>query len=580
MASVLGISCFYHDAAAALFQDGQLVAAAQEERFTRKKHDADFPKRAIQYCLKEAGITAQQLDCIGFYDKPLLKFERLLTTYLATFPKSFWAFQMAMPVWLKEKLFIPQLIRRELDYDGDIYFTEHHLAHAASAFLASPYEEAAILTVDGVGEWATTTLGIGKGTDIRILSEINFPHSLGLLYSAFTYYLGFKVNSAEYKVMGLAPYGEPRYADRIREHLIDIHEDGSFRLNMDYFAYHYGLRMTNRRFDALFEGPPRQPESPLEQRHKDLAASVQAVTEEVVLKITRHLHQETGLENLCLAGGVSLNCVANGKILREGPFRDLYIQPASGDAGGAIGAALFLQHRLHEPKRTFSMEHAYYGPEFSHEEIRSYLDSRQIPYQELCTEDLLDRVAQLIDEQQVVGWFQGRMEFGPRALGSRSILADARNPENKDRVNLKIKFRESFRPFAPAVLEEKISDYFEIDRPSPFMLLVAQVKPERRVIPSVTHVDGSARIQSVRRDTHPLFYDLIRAFERRTGCPVIINTSFNVRGEPIVCTPEDAYRCFMRTRMDWLVLDHFLLDKNQQPAWHEETDWRDEFELD
>jgi len=580
MATVLGLSCYYHDAAAALVRDGTLVAAAQEERFTRKKHDPRFPKEAAAYCLEEAGISADQLDCVGFYDKPLLKFERLLTTYLGTFPKSFPSFYKAMPVWLKEKLWVRQLIRRELDYDGPIKFIEHHLSHAASAFLPSPYEESAILTIDGVGEWATTALSVGTGTEIEILSEISFPHSLGLLYSAFTYYLGFRVNSAEYKVMGLAPYGEPRYANRIREHLIDIRDDGSFQMNMDYFDYLGGLRMTNGRFDRLFEGPRREPEGKIDQRHKDVAASVQAVTEEAVLKMARHLHSVTGQKNLCMAGGVALNCVANGKILREGPFEGLFVQPAAGDAGGSLGVALYLYHRLYRPERTFEMRHSYYGPKFSKETVRSFLETRKIPYRELSRDDLLAEVARLIDEQNVIGWFQDRMEFGPRALGSRSILADARNPENKDRVNLKIKFRESFRPFAPSVLEERAAEYFDLDRPSPYMLLVADVRPDHRTIPSVTHVDGSARIQTVSRETNPLYYDLLKAFERRTGCPVIINTSFNVRGEPIVCTPEDAHRCFMRTRMDYLVMDHFLLAKEDQPEWEETKDWREEFELD
>jgi carbamoyltransferase len=580
MVSILGISCYYHDAAAVLIRDGQLVAAAQEERFTRKKHDPGFPKHAIRYCLREAGLTVEKLDGVGFYDKPMLKFERLLTTYLATFPRSFPSFLKGLPIWIKEKLWTPYKIREELDFDGPIYFTEHHLSHAASAFLPSPYEEAAILTVDGVGEWDTTTLSTGKGAGIEMISEISFPHSLGLLYSAFTYYLGFKVNSAEYKVMGLAPYGEPRYADIIRDHIIDIRPDGSFRLNMEYFAYDYGLRMTSRKFDQLFNAPPRDMEGPLDQRHKDLAASVQAITEEIVIKMARHLKKITGQKYLCMAGGVSLNCVANGKVLREGIFEDIYVQPASGDAGGALGTAMFLYHKLHQPQRTFQMKNAYYGPCYSPAYIKKFLDEENIPYREMEHRQLLDKVAELIDEQSVIGWFQGRMEYGPRALGNRSILADARNPENKDRVNLKIKFRESFRPFAPSILEERVSEYFELDRPSPYMLLVAQVRPDHRIIPSVTHVDGSARIQTVNRDTNPLYYDLIKAFEKRTGCPVIINTSFNVRGEPIVCSPQDAYRCFMRTRMDYLVLDQFLLEKENQPAWHEQKDWREEFELD
>lgn len=563
---ILGISCYYHDAAACLLRDGEVVAAAQEERFTRKKHDQEFPRNAIAYCLREGGIGAGDLDYVGFYDKPFLKFERILSGYLATFPRSYLSFLKAVPLWLRKKLWIPQLIRRELDYEGQVLMIEHHLSHAASSFLVSPFQEAAILTIDGVGEWATATLGKGEGKGIELYKEIRYPHSLGLLYSAFTYYLGFKVNSAEYKVMGLAPYGRPLYVDKIRE-LIDVTEDGSFKLNMRYFAYHYGLTMTNGNFDRLFGRPPRKPESKLEQFHKDMAASLQRVTEEVVLRMTRHAHELTGSRNLCLAGGVALNCVANGRVLREGPFENIFIQPAAGDAGGAVGVASYIYHSLLGNDRKFRWRHAYLGPSFSDEQIRAYLDSIGASYQVLGRDELLERTAQAIIDQKVVGWFQGRMEFGPRALGNRSILADARNPKNKDVVNLKIKFRESFRPFAPSVLVERCSDYFELDTESPYMLLVGQVREDKRQIPSVTHVDGSARIQTVDRARNELYYDLIKKFEEKTGCPVIINTSFNVRGEPIVCTPADAYACFMGTNMDVLVMgSQFLLKEEQEGA--------------
>jgi carbamoyltransferase len=577
--NILGISCFYHDSAACLVKDGRVVAAASEERFTRKKHDEGFPHEAVRYCLEAGGIQAGDLDYVGFYDKPVLKFERLISTYLSTFPRGFASYSKAMPVWLKEKLWIPSMIRKELGYKGKILFTEHHMSHAASAFLVSPFKEAAILTVDGVGEWATASYGVGKDRQIDLFREIRFPHSLGLLYSAFTYYLGFKVNSAEYKVMGLAPYGEPKYVDKVRQ-LIDIKDDGSFEMDMSYFSYHHGLRMVNGRFSRLFGGPVREPESKLEQHHKDIAASVQKVTEEIMLKMAGYLHRETGMENLCLAGGVALNCVANGRILREGPFKEIFIQPAAGDAGGALGVATYIYHSVLDQPRIESMEHAYLGPEYSESEIQAVLSKHAAPAKKLEREDLVRDVAALIEGQTVIGWFQGRMEFGPRALGSRSILADARNPENKDVVNLKIKFRESFRPFAPTVLEEKISEFFEIDRPSPYMLLVAPVREQKRIIPSVTHVDHSARIQSINRRQNPLYYDLIKEFDKRTGVPVIINTSFNVRGEPIVCTPEDAYRCFMRTHMDYLVLGPYLLDKKEQPAFREDKDWREEFQLD
>jgi len=577
--NILGISCFYHDAAACLLQDGKVIAAASEERFTRKKHDQDYPANAIVYCLREGGISPDQLDYVGFYDKPFLKFERILCTYIATFPRSFPSFIKAIPIWLKQKLWIPHLIRRHLNYEGQVLFIEHHMSHAASSFLVSPFKEAAILSIDGVGEWATATYGAGRDRDIEIMKEIHFPHSLGLLYSAFTYYLGFKVNSAEYKVMGLAPYGEPRYLKEINE-LISVADDGSFKINMKYFAYDYGLTMTNKKFERLFGSPPRKPEDRLEQRHMDIAASVQRITETVVLKMANHLHKETGSENLCMAGGVALNCVANGRVIREAPFKELFVQPAAGDAGGAVGVASYIYHHINGNPRNFVWDHTYFGPGFSREEIRGYLDDIGAPYRQLDREKLLRTVASLIEEQKVIGWFQGRMEFGPRALGNRSIIADARNPENKDVVNLKIKFRESFRPFAPTVLEDRCRDYFELDRPSPYMLLVAQVREDNRTIPSVTHVDGSARIQTVSRQENPLYYDLINEFYRQTGCPVIINTSFNVRGEPIVCTPQDAFACFMRTNMDFLVMADFLLDKGEMDEIAGKYDFSREFEPD
>jgi carbamoyltransferase len=578
--NILGISCFYHDSAAALLRDGDLVAAAHEERFTRKRHDPDLPRHAVRYCLREAGLSIDDVDYLAFYDKPFVKFERILLTYLATFPRSLRSYSKAMPVWLKQKLLVDKPIRKELAYRGPILYAEHHQSHAAAAFLPSPFEEAAILTVDGVGEWATATQGIGRGNQVELLREIRFPHSLGLLYSAFTYYLGFKVNSAEYKVMGAAPYGKPRYADKILEELVDLREDGSFKLDMKYFAYDYGLTMTNKRFDELFGQPRRDPESKMEEFHWDMAASIQKVTEEMMLRMTQDLHRRSGARYLCLGGGVALNCVANGRILREGPFEDLWIQPAAGDAGSALGAALFVEHQVLGKPRKFRMEHAFWGPHYSDEEIRSYLDERRAPYRTLPRDEMIREVARALDEQQaVVGWFQGRLEWGPRSLGSRSIIADARNPENWKRVNLKIKFRESFRPFAPAVLAEKTSEWFDIDRESPYMLLVCQVR-EGRQIPAVTHVDGSARIQTVRREHHPEFYDLMREFDRRTGCPVLINTSFNVRGEPIVCTPDDAYLCFMRTNLDVLVLGNQILRKEDQPQLVEDFDWRERFELD
>jgi carbamoyltransferase len=578
---VLGISCFYHDAAAALLRDGEIVAACQEERLSRKKHDAGFPARAVRYVLREAGISPEQLDAVGFYDKPLLKFERMLSTYVATFPRSFRSFRTAMPVWMKEKLWVPAMIRKQLrPYKGPILFAEHHMSHAASCFLVSPFDEAAILTVDGVGEWATASFGVGRGTDIQLFKEIRFPHSLGLLYSAFTYYLGFKVNSAEYKVMGLAPYGKPMHFDRIMNEMIHLNEDGSFKLNMKYFSYDYGLTMTNGAFDEFFGGPPRKPEAWMNEREFDIAASIQKVCEEVVLKMVRYIHAQTGLANLCMAGGVALNCVANGRVIRETPIRQLFVQPAAGDAGGAVGVAHYLYNTLEKQPRGRPWRHAYLGPAYADSEIREYLASRGAVFHELERGELLRRTARHIADGNVIGWFQGRMEFGPRALGGRSILADPRDPKMRDTLNLKIKFREGFRPFAPSVLADKCSEWFELEAESPYMLLVAPVREGKRTIPSVTHVDYSARIQTVTRDTSPLYYDLIAEFEKLTGVPVLINTSFNVRGEPIVCTPHDAYLCFMRTHMDQLVLGPYLLDKQEQPPLREDVDWRTLFELD
>ena len=578
---VLGISCFYHDSAAALLRDGEIVAACQEERLSRKKHDSGFPARAIRYVLREAGISPEQLDAVGFYDKPLLKFERMLSTYVATFPRSFNQFRRALPVWIKEKLWVPSIIRKELrPYAGPIYFAEHHMSHAASCFLPSPFEEAAILTVDGVGEWATASFAVGKGTDIRIFKEIRFPHSLGLLYSAFTYYLGFKVNSAEYKVMGLAPYGKPVHYDRILSEMVHLNDDGSFKLNMDYFSYDYGLTMTNGAFNDFFGGPPRKPETWMNEREFDIAASVQKVCEEVVLRMVNHIHRETGLSNLCMAGGVALNCVANGRVIRETPFKNLFVQPAAGDAGGAVGVAHYIHNTLKGRPRGRPWSHAYLGPAYSDAEIRQYLDGHAVKYRELPRAELLAESARLLADGNVIGWFQGRMEFGPRALGGRSILADPRDPKMRDTLNMKIKFREGFRPFAPSVLADKASEWFDIEAESPYMLLVAQVREGKRVIPSVTHVDNSARLQTVTRYSSPLYYDLIEQFASITGVPVIINTSFNVRGEPIVCTPHDAYLCFMRTNMDHLVLGPYLLDKREQPPLREDVDWRTQFELD
>ena len=566
--NILGISCFYHDAAAAIIKDGKLIAAAQEERFTRKKHDPSFPRNAINYCLSEARLSSKDIDYIGFYDKPLLKFERILTTFINTYPRSFASFLKAMPGWLNQKLWTPQTIRQELEYEGPILFAEHHMSHAASAFLVSPFKEAAILTADGVGEWDTTTMGVGTGNEIRLTKSISFPHSLGLLYSAFTYYLGFKVNSAEYKVMGLAPYGKPIYYDLILKNLITLKDDGSFWVNKKYFAYEYGLRMTNHHFYKLFGTGPREPESSLTQFHKDIAASIQKVTDETMLRMAVQLKKETGLNNLCLAGGVALNCVSNSKIYESSGFKDIFIQPAASDAGGSVGVAYYIYNSILHNERVYKWENNFLGPEYSDKEIESQLKENDIPY-EVCNRDaLLMKTAIMIKEQNVVGWFQGRMEFGPRSLGARSILADARNPDNFSRVNLKIKFRESFRPFAPTILQEKSEEYFNFPHLSPYMLFVAQVNENRRTIPAVTHVDGSARLQTLERKDHPLFYDMIKTFNDLTGCPVVINTSFNVRGEPIICTPLDAIKCFLRTDMDYLVIGTYIVDKKNVPKDH------------
>ncbi len=603
---VLGISAFYHDSAACLLRNGEIVAAGSEERFTRKKGDAGFPFKAVEYCFKTAGIGITDVDYVGFYDKPLLKFERILETYMGVAPRGFKSFLMAGPMWIKDKLYIDRTLRKELGYRGDLLYAEHHESHAASAFFPSPFENAAILTIDGVGEWATASIGIGRGNDLQILDEIHWPDSLGLLYSAFTYYTGFKVNSGEYKVMGLAPYGEPKYVDIIYNELLDLRDDGSFRLNQKHFNYLTGLTMTNGTFDKLFGGPPRVAESKLTQREMDLARSVQVVCEEVMLRMARTAHKRTGMENLCLAGGVALNCVGNGRLLREGPFKRLWIQPAAGDAGGALGVAQLIHHRHLKRPRTVvagrdSMKGSYLGPEFSPGEIQRFLTSVNAPSARLDESPLADRVAELLADEKIVGWFDGRMEFGPRALGARSILGDPRSPRMQSQMNIKIKFREGFRPFAPAVLRERVSDYFELDTDSPYMLLVAPVRADRRIpltaeqhtlwgidklnvprsdLPAITHIDYSARIQTVTSDTNPNYYRVIKAFEARTGCAVLVNTSFNVRGEPIVCTPADAYRCFMRTNIDYLVMGPYLLDKRAQPAWTETQEWQKEFQLD
>ena len=604
--NILGISAFYHDSAACLVKDGDIYSAAQEERFTRKKHDFRWPENAIKYILKDSGLKGSELDYVVFYDKPFIKFERILESYLTYAPKGFGSFLKAIPVWLKQKLWMKNFIADELGFEGKVLFPEHHESHAASAFYPSPFQEAAFITVDGVGEWTTTSYGVGKDNDIEILADIRFPHSLGLLYSAFTYYTGFKVNSGEYKIMGLAPYGEPKYVKQIYDHLVDVKEDGSFKLNQEYFNYSVGLTMTNRKFDKLFGGPPREQESTLTQKEMDLAKSVQVVTEEIMMKMAKHVHSVTGMKNLCLAGGVALNCVANGILLREGPFERIWIQPAAGDAGGALGAALYAWYkylgnpRTANPKKDMQ-KGSYLGPKFSDESIRKFLDKRNLKYTEYSNGEVPQKVAELIADEKVVGWFNGRMEFGPRALGARSIIGDSRSSKMQSIMNLKIKYRESFRPFAPTVLEDRISDYFEIDVASPYMLLVADVKENLRIpmteeqkklfgidklnvprstIPAITHVDYSARIQSVNREVNPEYYDMIKAFEEKTGCPVIINTSFNVRGEPIVCEPAHAYLCFMRTEMDYLVLGNFILDKKDQPELAGDSDWRSEFVLD
>lgn len=610
---ILGISCFYHDSAAALICDGEILAAAQEERFSRKKHDARFPEKAIRYCLEEAKISLREVDEVVFYDKPLVKFERLLSTYLAYAPRGFFSFISAMPVWMKEKLFIKTQLKKSLAEIGrckksevpPLLFAEHHQSHAASAFYPSPFEKAAVLCLDGVGEWATTSLWLGEGNQLKPLWEIDFPHSLGLLYSAFTYYTGFKVNSGEYKLMGLAPYGEPKYVDLIYQHLLDLKEDGSFRLNMDYFNYATGLTMTNRKFDRLFGGPARKAESQITQREMDIARSIQVVTEEVVLRLARSIHKDLSVENLCLAGGVALNCVANGRVLREGPFQNIWVQPAAGDAGGALGAALAAWHEQHEKPRTVqpqdAMKGSYLGPRYSNDQIQLALDHSGAQYEKLSDADLMPKLAKILTEGNVVGWFQGRMEFGPRALGGRSIIGDPRNSKMQSVMNLKIKYRESFRPFAPSVAADKVSDYFELDRPSPYMLIVAPLKEDLRLkmspeqeslfgidklnvprssLPAITHVDYSARIQTIHPETNPRFYALIKEFEAQTGCAVLVNTSFNVRGEPIVSSPEDAYRCFMRTEMDYLVLENFILAKKDQAPLEKDESWMKEFELD
>ncbi len=603
---ILGISAYYHDSAACILRDGKIVAAAQEERFTRKKHDQNFPINAIRSCLKEANISASDLDIVAFYDKPFLKFERILETYLTYAPKGIRSFLKAMPLWIKKKLWIKTLIQDQLGFKGKILFPEHHASHAASAFYASPYQEAAFLTMDGVGEWATTSYGFGKGNKMQFLADIKFPSSLGLLYSAFTYYTGFRVNSGEYKVMGLAPYGEAKYKDLIYENLIDVKDDGSFKMDMSYFDYNVGLTMTNKKFNNLFGGPPREPESKLTQKEMDLARSIQEVTEDIVLKMAKHVRSVTGKRYLCLAGGVALNCVANGKLLRSGIFDDIFIQPAAGDAGGALGCAYiawyqYLENNRDADGKTDYMNGAYLGPEFSNNEIEKYLNKNNYNYSKLKDQELPEKIADLINEQNVIGWFQGRMEFGPRALGSRTIIGDSRSPETQKIINLKIKYRESFRPFAPSIREEDISDYFDIDRPSPYMLLVADVNADKQLqmtekqesyfglkklniprseVPAVTHVDYSARIQSVSNKTNKRYHDMLTAFNDKYGCPVIVNTSFNVRGEPIVCTPQDAYLCFMRTEMDYLILNNFLLSKKEQEPIDNDSNWMVEYELD
>ena len=602
---ILGISAFYHDSAACLLKDGKIISAAQEERFTRKKHDPRFPRDAVTYCLEEEGITSKHLNHVVFYDKPFLTFERLLLSYLTVAPKGLSSWLESIPLWLGKKINIAKVIQKELDFDKEILFTEHHEAHASSAFYPSPFKEAAILTIDGVGEWATTSYGFGNGKEISLLKELHFPDSLGLLYSAFTYFTGFKVNSGEYKLMGLAPYGEPRYKDIILRELIDVKQDGSIRLDLSYFDFLGGLRMTNERFSKLFDGPPRRPEAPINQREMDIAASIQEITEEIILKMVNHVHKETNMKNLCLAGGVALNCVANGRVLRESPFEKIWVQPAAGDAGGALGAAMSVWHRYLDEDRLVSEEQdsqkgSYLGPIFSNSEVKCFLENNRYPYHLLPENKRANIIAKQIAAGKIIGYMTGRMEFGPRALGARSIIGDPRSTETQSVMNLKIKFRESFRPFAPSVIREKVSEYFDTSEASPYMLLVAKVKKgrcfsqpssdglgllerlnfKRSDIPAVTHLDYSARIQTVTRQDKPDYYDIILEFEKLTGFAVIVNTSFNVRGEPIVCTPEDAYRCFMRTQMDVLVMEDCILYKEEQPRWEEAEEWKNDLVLD
>ena len=610
---ILGLSAYYHDSAAALIKDGEIVAAAQEERYTRKKHDPGFPSNAVEYCLEEEGIQLSDVEYVIFYDKPLIKFERLIETYLSYAPKGLRSFIAAMPVWLKEKLYLKTLLKKELAKIGNcsqkelpaLLFNEHHKSHAASAFYPSPFEKAAVMCLDGVGEWATSSVWLGDGDKLTPVWEIDFPHSLGLLYSAFTYYTGFRVNSGEYKLMGLAPYGEPKYVDLILEHLIDVKEDGSYRLNMDYFDYAIGLTMTNQKFSDLFGVPVRAPESPLTQHEMDIARSIQVVTEEIVLKLARSVQKELNVENLCLAGGVALNCVSNGRLLREGPFKDIWIQPAAGDAGGAIGAALSVWHEYlgndRKVNKQDAMQGSYLGPRYTNDQIKESLDGLDAVYRCIDDDQLMPELAEIMDKGNVIGWMQGRMEFGPRALGGRSIIGDPRNTEMQSTMNLKIKYRESFRPFAPSILDDRVGDYFEHTSTSPYMLMVAPIKEDIRVkmtadqeklfgveklkvprseLPAITHVDYSARIQTVHKHTNPRYHHLLKEFEKRTGCPVVVNTSFNVRGEPIVNTPEDAYRCFMRTEMDCLVIENHILLKKEQPEWESDDSWKEEFELD
>jgi carbamoyltransferase len=604
--NILGVSAYYHDSAACLVRDGEIIAAAQEERFTRKKHDERFPDNAIEYCLREGGISTAELDYVAFYEKPFVKFDRILHSYLAYAPRGIHSFLKAIPVWIKDKIWMKSELQKKLNFEGQIIFSEHHEAHAASAFYPSPFQEAAFLTVDGVGEWTTTSYGVGSSNHVQIHGELHFPHSLGLLYSAFTHFTGFRVNSGEYKLMGLAPYGEPKYTDLILRELVDLKADGSFRLNMEYFGYGVGLTMTNARFDRLFGRPPRQPESKLTQMDMDLARSIQDVTEEIMYRMAKHVREQTNQKNFCLAGGVALNCVANAKILREGVFDQIWIQPAAGDAGGALGAAMFTWHEYLDKPRAADGIHdtqrgSFLGPEFKRDEIRQFLQSQNAPFVELSDNEIPDRIADLIAQGKVIGWFQGRMEFGPRALGGRSIIGDARSPEMQEVMNLKIKFRESFRPFAPSVLRERANEWFDLSEESPYMLLVAPVAKKhcreltseerqkfglaklltlRSTIPAVTHVDYSARVQTVTEDWNPPFYRMIKRFEEKQGCPVIINTSFNVRGEPIVGSPKDAYLCFMRTNMDYLIMGNFLLEKKDQKPLDKDIDWLKEFELD